>query len=145
MKRVWVIYMFMVLFNIMVMFTSSLGIFDYTISGEMSEEELSNISGYTTGETDLMSLIGLQITGTSLISTLLGGVIAAATHSIIPLLLGAFVGFFIHAFGLAYAVFGSGQFTGFAVNEYLLLAGAVGMGILLVATLFEYGTGGHNA
>ena len=143
MKTVWVILIFMLMFNIMIMFTSGLNIFEYSVTGEMSTTEVGTYTGYTNSTGGLMALIGLELTiGATTLAALAGGVVAAITHSIVPLLLGAFVGFFASLFGSVYSIFSS---TEFGINTYLLLAGTAGMGILLIVTLFEMGTGGHNA
>jgi len=143
MKIIWVILIFMVMFNIMVTFTSSLGIFQVTnIDPSLDEADLEQYSEYGTGGGGLLGIVGLEVVGgTTAIAALIGGLIAVATHSYVPLVVGAFIGFMGSALANAYTIFTANEI---AIPHYFLIAGTVGMGILLIATLFEMGTGGQN-
>lgn len=150
MKVVWIITIFLVMFNIMVMFTNSLGIFQATdITTSMSEEEIQEYKNLSKNESALsvQGALGFEFDWSN-IGAIIAGIITAAgaiglakwTHSPVPLGVGAFLAFTVAIWVKTYFVFDQ-----FGVNQWLLTAGMVGMAIMLVATTSEEMSGGHNA
>ena len=143
MKIIWVILIFMVMFNIMIIFTNELGIFQITdiITASMNESELEEYSSIGMSESDVLlyGALSLEIIGIGA-----AAIIAAwVTKSPVPLGIGAFTAFCVVMWTRTY--FTLNQFTSYGLPNELLTAGMVGMGILFVATTIEMVVGGHNA
>ena len=150
MKIIWILLIFVTVFNIMAMFTNSLGIFQVEINPSITEEDIgANYSNISTDAEGIgrQGILGFQFNWADVgaviagILTLTGAIgIAYFTRSPVPLGVGAFLAFTVALWVKTYFVFNQ-----FGINQYFLTAGMVGMGIMFVATTIEMITGGHNA
>ncbi len=143
MKIIYVLMFGLIMFNIMIIFTNSLGVFPVT---EWTGEEINTVNGK-----DLRNLTGIDLVSASLggldwrALTALGGVFAltaigaALTRS--PVLLG--VGGFA---AVSTGVITQTYFTleQFPIPSYFLLAGTIGLGVLMVINVIEMSGGGND-
>jgi len=151
MKIIWIILIFVMVFNGMAMFTNSLGIFQIEeITPSMSEEDImANYSNLSKNEEGIgrMGILGFGFNWADVgaviagVLTLTGAIgIAYFTRSPVPLGVGAFLAFTVALWIKTYFVFNQ-----FGINQYFLTVGMASMGIMFVATTIEMITGGHNA
>lgn len=149
MKVVWVILIFMMVFNGMMIFTNELGIFDYSYETSMSESDFKNYSALTKNESEVAKhgAFGFNFEWDDALAALAGiGIVAGAiglakwTHSPVPLAVGAFT-----AFSVAMWIKTSVFLYQFGVHNWFLTIGTAGMGIMMVATTIEMMGGGNDA
>lgn len=151
MKFIWIMLIFMVVFNGMALFTNSLGIFQVPdIQASMTQEDIeTNYSNLSKNQEGIgaAGILGFQYDWGDIgavlaaVLTLSGAIgIAYFTRSPVPLGVGAFLAFTVGMWVKTYFVFNQ-----FGINQYFLTIGLAGMGIMFVATTVEMITGGHNA
>lgn len=143
MKVIWVILIFMVMFNLMTIFTNELGIFQITntnIDPSLTEEQIEEYKGIAGSESNILlyGALSLEIVGGLAIAS----IAAFFTKSPVPLAIGAFATFCAAMWTRTYFIFSE---TDFGIPQIFLTAGTVGMGLLFVATTIEILGGGHNA
>jgi len=143
-KIIYVITIGLVMFNFMLLFTDSIGLFPGTnyqgeaITTTASGESLTNLSGI-----GLLNIAvgGLNPAAAVTSGLIFAGAIAAAWAFKSPVTLGiggfasVFTGLWIQTYGVL------NQFT---IPNTFLLAGTAGVGILFIINVIEASTGGHH-
>jgi len=143
MKIIYVLMLGLVMFNIMIIFTNSLGVFPVT---EYTGEQVNVLNGK-----DMRNMSGLDLITASLggldwrALTALGGVFAitaiGAAFTRSPVLLGV-GGFAAVSTGVITQTFFT--LNQFPIPSWFLTAGTIGLGILMVINVIEMAGGGND-
>jgi len=151
MKKLFVIILFVIFVNVFIIMFNASNIFPTDIdpsgnysdvtSGSSAEDVLYDVNGYDFG--DIMSIIFVDVNSDSMniLSSvlMLGGaaLLAWLTRSPAPFVIAVVTNVFKNTY-----VNSIGFMEQFGVNDYMMMAGLIGMIILLVVTCLEYLTHG---
>ena len=146
MKLIYAILLFMMFFNIFSFMFGDLNIFAYTIEGDESTYNLSNIEEQTdSGIFEDVSgagwggVLSLDRDVWALIGVVMGGALflSWAMHSPYPIAVGLFLSTFINVYLNSRSIFSQLE-----VNPYITMAFGLGIVVLFVITTIEYFTHG---
>lgn len=154
MKKIFLFLFFMIFFNIAAFAVSSMNIFPYSIYGDATHYDLSNSDDLPTAEIMFQRLVtntngsvakfmGVELTFSTVILGMatLGGIIAIATKSMTPFVVGLIGSLFVLMYSNSRLIFD--QITGNLGGsvQYLVLMIGVGVLILFVITAMDYAAG----
>lgn len=135
-KTLYVLLLGTLAFNVMLTWTSSLGIFNASYEGTVTDEELGEYKNLTSSDTNILDMAVFGFNFGSLISSILivGGAVLAAwyTKSPIPLAVGGFAAFVVGLWQHTYSIF-----YGFGLPLLWLDLGTAVFGILMVIAVID--------
>lgn len=154
MKKIFLFLFFMIFFNIAAFAVSSMNIFPHSIYGDATHYDLSDSDDLPTAETvfqrlvtntggDIAEFMGVELTFSAVILGMatLGGIIAVATKSMIPFVVGLIGSLFVLMYSNSRSIFDQimGNLGGSV--QYLVLMIGVGVLLLFVITAMDYAAG----